>query len=152
MVTVAGALGVPAIDGMTLDFPVGRPYLDAAQNRAFVLDRMATNYEDTLHSIDMGMAGRWAGHPLQLLATMVAFRSTFTEDWIGERVRLLEDFSRAVANDKGAVAASGELMDVGTDRFNRMILRRAAAWGLLPADQALELGLISAKELSDRDR
>ncbi|HEY7951891.1 MAG TPA: aldolase/citrate lyase family protein, partial [Solirubrobacteraceae bacterium] len=33
VVTVAGALGVPAIDGMTLEYPVADPALDAAANR-----------------------------------------------------------------------------------------------------------------------
>ena len=34
IVDVAGAVGVPAIDGMTLDYPVADPALDAAGNRA----------------------------------------------------------------------------------------------------------------------
>ena len=147
IVTVAGACGVPAIDGMTLDFPVGRPELDAQANRKFVLDRMATNFNDALHSIDLGMSGRWVGHPLQLVATLLAFRSFFSEDSIREHVATLEEFSRAIANDLGAVAASsGQLLDIGTDRHVRQLLRRATAWGLLSADRAHELHLITDLE------
>ena len=147
IVTVAGACGVPAIDGMTLDFPVGRPELDAQANRKFVLDRMATNFNDALHSIDLGMSGRWVGHPLQLVATLLAFRSFFGEDSIREHVATLEEFSRAIANDLGAVAASsGQLLDIGTDRHVRQLLRRATAWGLLSADRAHELHLITDLE------
>ena len=41
IVNVAGAVGVPAIDGMTLDYPVADPALDAAANRERFLERMA---------------------------------------------------------------------------------------------------------------
>jgi len=147
IVTVAGGCGVPAIDGMTLDFPVGRPELDAQANRKFVLDRMAANFNDARHSIDLGMSGRWVGHPLQLVATLIAFRSFFSEDSIQEHLATLEEFSRAIASDLGAVAgSSGQLLDVGTDRHVRQLLRRATAWGLVSADRAHELGLITDLE------
>ncbi len=147
MVTVAGACGVPAIDGMTIDFPVGRADLDATQNRAHILDRMADNFQDALHSIDTGMSGRWVGHPLQLVATLLAFRSAFEQSSIEKQVAELEEFSRAMSMKQGAIAgATGQLLDVGTDRHVRQMLRRATAWGLLPISRAHELGLISETE------
>jgi len=148
MVTVGGATGVPAIDGMTIDFPVARADLDAAQNRAHILDRMRDNFQDALHSIDTGLSGRWVGHPLQLAATLLAFRSAFAQSSLDEQVAELEEFARAMSLQQGAVAgAKGQLLDVGTDRHLRQILRRATAWGLLPSSRAQELGLISESEM-----
>ncbi len=153
IVTVAGAMGVPAIDGMTLDFPVGLPGLSPAENHALVVDRMAANFDDARHSIDVGMSGRWAGHPLQLLATELAFRAAFSPTVIDGLIAELEAFRGATADDKGAVAGSrGELLDIGTDRHVRAQLRRAAAWGYITAQRAEELGLISAAEAEDLSR
>jgi len=148
IVTVAGAVGVPAIDGMTLDFPVGLPGLSAEDNRELVLSRMQENFVDATHSIEMGMAGRWVGHPLQLLATLLAFRAYFSADSLGQDIEVMEAFAEALSTERGAVAgARGELLDIGTDRHVRSKLRRATAWGLLPAEKALALGIISSDEL-----
>lgn len=148
IVLAAGGAGVPAIDGMTLDFPVGLPDLSPEQNRLRVLDRMHANFTDALHSIDYGMAGRWVGHPLQLVATALAFRHAFSAASIAEHVATVERFAEAVADDRGAAAgATGELLDIGTDRHLRRVLRRAAAWGLLSPQRAGELGLLTAPEL-----
>ena len=148
LVIAGGAVGVPAIDGMTLDFPVARPDLEPAANRSLLLDRMSANFKDAEHSIDIGMSGRWVGHPLQLLATMLAFRSAFRDAVIEEQVKNLEAFANAMDDDKGAIAgSSGELLDIGTDRHLRNILRRAVAWGLLPPARALQLGLIDRREV-----
>lgn len=147
IVLAAGAADVPAIDGMTLDFPVGLPELDAGQNHTLVLDRMAANFDDALHSIDHGMSGRWVGHPLQLLATALAFRHRFSTDRIERDLATVERFATAIAADKGAAAgAGGELLDIGTDRHLRRGLRRAAAWGLLASDRAAAAGIVDERE------
>ena len=149
IVTVAGAVGVPAIDGMTLDFPVGLPDLSAEDNRELVLSRMNENFVDATHSIEMGMAGRWVGHPLQLIATLLAFRAYFSADSLSADIEVMEAFAEALSTERGAVAgARGELLDIGTDRHVRSKLRRATAWGLLPAEKALALGIISADEVT----
>jgi citrate lyase beta subunit len=148
IVMVAGALGVPAIDGMTLDFPIGRPDLTPEQNQELVLSRMQENMLDATYSIETGLAGRWVGHPLQLLATLLAFRAKFSADALEQDIEVIEAFSEALASERGAVAsAHGELLDIGTDRHVRSKLRRAAAWGLLPPDAALRLGIITAEEI-----
>jgi citrate lyase beta subunit len=145
IVTVAGAVGVPAIDGMTLDFPIGLPGLSPEENREHVLARMQENLVDAAYSIDM--AGRWVGHPLQLLATLLAFRATFSEASIAEDIDVVETFTAALASERGAVAgARGELLDIGTDRHVRSKLRRATAWGLLAPETALRLGIITPDE------
>lgn len=148
IVTVAGAVGVPAIDGMTLDFPIGLPTLSAEDNRELVLSRMRENFVDATHSIEMGMAGRWVGHPLQLLATLLAFRAYFSADTLSQDIEVMEAFTEALSTEKGAVAgARGELLDIGTDRHIRSKLRRATAWGLLPAEKAVDLGIITPGEV-----
>ena len=147
IVTVAGAVGVPAIDGMTLDFPIGLADLSAEENQELVISRMKENTVDAAYSIDMGMAGRWVGHPLQLLATLLAFRAKFSGEALADDIALIESFSEAIASDRGAVAgARGELLDIGTDRHVRSKLRRATAWGILPSETALRLGIISPEE------
>jgi citrate lyase beta subunit len=147
IVTVAGAVGVPGIDGMTLDFPIGRPDLSPEDNRELVLARMQENLVDATYSIDTGMAGRWVGHPLQLLATLLAFRATFSEESIAEDIEVVETFTAAMASEHGAVAgARGELLDIGTDRHVRSKLRRATAWGLLAPETAVRLGIITPEE------
>jgi citrate lyase beta subunit len=147
IVTVAGAVGVPAIDGMTLDFPVGLADLTAEENQKLVLSRIRENFVDAQHSIDIGMAGRWVGHPLQLLATLIAFRDTFSGASLAADIEVVESFTEALASERGAVAGSrGELLDIGTDRHVRSKLRRATAWGLLPTETALRLGVIAPEE------
>jgi len=149
IVTVAGAVGVPAIDGMTLDSPVGLPELSAEDNRELVLSRMRENFVDATHSIEMGMAGRWVGHPLQLLATLLAFRAYFSIDSLSQDIEVMEAFAEALSTQRGAVAgARGELLDIGTDRHVRSKLRRATAWGLVPPEKALALGIISSDEVT----
>ena len=80
IVAVAGAMGVPAIDGMTLNFPVASADNTPQANHELVLDRMMANIEDARHSIDVGMSGRWTGHPLQLVATELAFARAFSAE------------------------------------------------------------------------
>jgi citrate lyase subunit beta / citryl-CoA lyase len=149
MVAVAGGAGVPAIDGMTIDFPVGRPDLSPEQNRAHVLDRITANFEDTLHSIDLGLAGRWVGHPLQLVASLLAFRAAFPASMLEAELAKVEQFAATLREGKGAVAGStGELLDIGTDTQVRSLLRRATAWGLVDARRSVALGIVAEDELA----
>lgn len=152
LVTVAGACGIPAIDGMTLNFPIALKDVSPEENRVHVMERMQENFNDARHSIQTGMAGRWVGHPLQLLATLLAFRAQFSQEGLEADVATVKEFSLAMESDLGAVAGrSGELLDVGTDRHLRRKLRLATAWGLLSEDAALELGLISPQEARGRE-
>jgi citrate lyase subunit beta/citryl-CoA lyase len=147
LVAVAGALGVPAIDGMTLDFPVPRAGASAEENREWILQRMRLNYEDCRYSIDAGMSGRWTGHPLQLVATELAFHAAFAKGAIEAKLSEVSTFAAATREDRGAVAGDrGELLDMATDRHVRLLLRRAAAWGYLAAERAAAAGVISAAE------
>jgi citrate lyase beta subunit len=109
---------------------------------------MRENFVDATHSIETGMAGRWVGHPLQLTATLLAFRAYFSADSLSQDIEVMEAFTEALSAGEGAVAgARGELLDIGTDRHIRSKLRRATAWGLLPTEKALALGVISPGEM-----
>lgn len=147
IVAVAGAMGVPAIDGMTLNFPVASADNTPQANHDLVLDRMMDNIEDARHSIDVGMSGRWTGHPLQLVATELAFARAFSAESLEPQLSDLEAFVEATTADRGAIAGSGgQLLDIGTDRHVRAVLRRAVAWGYIPQERALKLGLITEAE------
>jgi citrate lyase beta subunit len=153
IVAVAGAMGVPAIDGMTLNFPVGSADNTPQANHDLVLDRMIANMEDALHSIDAGMSGRWTGHPLQLVATELAFARAFSPESLETQLADLEAFTEATNADRGAIAGNaGQLLDIGTDRHVRAVLRRAVAWGYIPEARAVSLGLISESERAPERR
>ncbi len=142
LVTVGSAVGVPAIDGMTMELPVPPPGGTPAENRELVLARMRTNYDDCQHSIESGMSGRWTGHPLQLVATEIAFRAAFPRETLDALLRELEIFAAASEVGRGAIATEeGKLIDVATDHHARLLLRRAAAWGQLDAERGAALGL-----------
>ena len=70
---MAAGVGVPAIDGMTLAYPVADRALSAAANRERFLERMALVYADAVRSQSMGMSGKWVGHPAQLFAVLLAY-------------------------------------------------------------------------------
>jgi citrate lyase subunit beta/citryl-CoA lyase len=149
IVTVAGGAKVPAIDGMTLDFPVGRRELSLRENHDLVLDRIEQCFDDASHSIELGMAGRWVGHPVQLLATMLAFRAAFPAEDIETELDKLERFSVAMTDGKGAVAGgNSELLDVGTDTHTRARLRRAAAWRLVDPQRLTSYGIVTPDEVA----
>jgi citrate lyase beta subunit len=147
LVAAAGALGVPAIDGMTLDFPVPRSGASPSENRELILERMRMNFDDCRHSIDAGMWGRWTGHPLQLIATELAYQATLGPASIEALLAEMDTYAAATQSDRGAVAGTrGQLLDMATDRHVRLMLRRAAAWGYLPMERARSLGLVSEVE------
>ena len=79
IVNVAGSAGVPAIDCMTLNYPTpvhrGADLSEAQQqeNKTKILGALKEVYNDALHGIELGMSGKWVGHPLQLLMVMAAY-------------------------------------------------------------------------------
>ncbi|HEX2172638.1 MAG TPA: aldolase/citrate lyase family protein, partial [Dehalococcoidia bacterium] len=75
IVNVAGAAEVPAIDNMTVNYPVADRSLSDDQNRARILDRLEEVFRDAIHGLKLGMDGKWVGHPLQLFMVMLAYES-----------------------------------------------------------------------------
>lgn len=149
IIAVAGAVGVPAIDGMTLDYPVADPALDASANRTRWLARMRLVFDDTVRARELGMLGKWVGHPAQLFAVLLAYEVGLTDDAVEHEAAKLEAYSAALAADQGATMIAGVMSDRATDRHARVVLRQAAATGRLDPDRALTLGVISVDELDE---
>ncbi len=149
IVAVAGALGVPAIDGMTLDYPVSDPALNAAANRERFLARMRLVYDDAIQARDLGMTGKWVGHPAQLFAVLLAFDAAFAPATLEVEAAKLATYQAAVDEGRGATIIEGTMSDRATDRHARVLLRRATAHGRFAPGRALELGLIDGNELTE---
>jgi citrate lyase subunit beta/citryl-CoA lyase len=150
IVDVAGAVGVPAIDGMTLQYPVADPALDPAANRARFLDRMELVYRDALRARDFGMLGKWVGHPAQLFAVLLAYEAGFADEALESEARKLAAYHATVHDEgKGAAMIGGVMSDRATDRHARVVLRQATALGRFDPDRALELGVIGPDELAE---
>ncbi len=146
IVAVAGALGVPAIDAMTLDYPVSDPSLDAAANRERFLARMRLVYDDAITARELGMTGKWVGHPAQLFAVLLAFDAAFAPSALEAEAAKLAAYSAAEGEGRGATMIDGVMSDRATDRHARALLRRAVANGRFDPDRALGLGVIAADE------
>lgn len=149
MVATAGAVGVPAIDGMTLAYPVADPALDAAANRRRWLERMRLVYDDSVGARRLGMTGKWVGHPAQLFAVLLAFEMGQSDASLDAEAAKLEAYKAALDAEQGATMIDGVMSDRATDRHARVVLRRATAAGRFDPARAHELGLISDSELAE---
>lgn len=143
MVQAAASAGVPAIDAMTFEYPVRDPALDEAANHARVLGALATCARDARRGVALGMTGKWVGHPLQLLVNEVVRREAIEPDRLARDVAEARAYADAVRAGRGAVTWSGRMLDRATDRHVRVRLRAALAYGLLDAEIASELGVMS---------
>ncbi len=149
IVNVAGAAGVPAIDGMTLDYPVADPALDPAANRTRFLERMQLVYRDAVRAREMGMQGKWVGHPAQLFAVLLAYDGAASDEELETEVGKLAAYDTAGRGGQGATMIAGVMSDRATDRHARVVLCRATALGRFDPQRALELGVIEPDELED---
>jgi citrate lyase beta subunit len=147
IVSVAGAVGVPAIDGMTLRYPVVDPELDADANRERFLKRMRLVFDEAVAARDLGMSGKWVGHPAQLLAVLLAFDDT-AEDLEAEAAKL-ETYTATQAHGRGVAMIDGVMSDRATDRHARTRLRIATAHGRFDPERALALGVIDQTECDE---
>jgi citrate lyase beta subunit len=152
IVAVAGAVGVPAIDGMTLDYPVTDPALDAETNRARWLDRMRLVYDDAIQARETGMLGKWVGHPAQLFAVLLAYDAALTDEAIEHEAAKLAEYADALTADQGATMIGGVMSDRATDRHARVVLRQATALGRFDPARAETLGVIEPDEREEADR
>lgn len=143
---MAGAVGVPAIDAMTVNYPVASAALSPAENRRNILARLRECYEDTLHGIEMGMKGKWVGHPAQLLVVMAAYRRHFSSSLVQAEMEKIRAYQSAVKEKIGATIIDGVMSDRATDRHARARLREGVALGLLSIEEGLALGVISRSE------
>ena len=146
IVNLAGAVEVPAIDNMTVNYPVADRSLSDAKNRARILDRLVEVYQDALHGLRLGMDGKWVGHPLQLFVVMLAYQSYLNQRDVEEELEKVEAYTRAVENELGATIIKGVMSDRATDRHARNKLRRALAIGRLDLARGRQAGLLTAEE------
>ncbi len=151
IVAVAGAVGVPAIDGMTLDYPIIDPALDRPAQQADWLRRMRLVFDDVRRAHDLGMQGKWVGHPAQLFAAAIA-DDVSSDDAVTHELDKLAEYARALEADRGATVIGGVMSDRATDRHARAVLRQATAEGRVPPDLALRVGVISADEVDEARR
>ena len=152
LIATAGAVGVPAIDGMTLAYPVADPALDAAANRTRWLERMRLVYDDTVTARNLGMTGKWVGHPAQLFAVLLAFEAGQSADALEAEAQKLEAYQVALDAEQGATMIEGVMSDRATDRHARVLLRRATANGRFDPARAHALGIISDDERAEMTR
>lgn len=152
IVNVAGAAGVPAVDGMTLAYPVADPALDATANRARFLDRMGLVHADAARAREMGMLGKWVGHPAQLFAVLLAFEAGLEPETLDAEAAKLEAYTASVEQEaRGATMIGGVMSDRATDRHARVLLRRAVALGRFDPARAAALGVIEPEERGEAD-
>ncbi|MEZ4595818.1 MAG: aldolase/citrate lyase family protein [Chloroflexota bacterium] len=151
IIDVAGAAGVPAVDGMTLDYPVADPSLDAAANRTRFLERMQLVNRDAIRARDLGMRGKWVGHPAQLFAVLLAYDADGGDEDLDAEAAKLEAYDAAVRAGQGATMIGGVMSDRATDRHARAVLRQATAMGRFAPQRALALGVIGPDEVADAD-
>ncbi len=149
IVNMAGTVGVPAIDNMTVDYPVADSRLSDGENHLFIKKRIKQVFDDARHGEQLGMDGKWVGHPLQLFAVRLAYRLALPEEEILAETDKILSYAQAVADEKGATIIEGVMSDRATDRHARNKLRKAIALGLLDAKKGVELGLISQHELEE---
>ncbi len=126
IVDVAGAVGVPAIDGMTLDYPVADGSLDPAANRTRFLERMQLVTASQSEPASWACRARGWVIPAQLFRCCTLMRAVLPGELEAEADKL-------AAYD----AASGRFgrdhdrwrdVDRATDRHARAVLRQATPW------------------------
>jgi citrate lyase beta subunit len=131
IVHAAAAAGVPAIDGMTLAYPVADAGLDFEANRSRLLVRLGQCFDDARHGARLGMSGKWVGHPAQLVACLVAFRTLLPAERVRGELARLASYDAAVAEGRGAAMIGGVMTDRANDRHSRVLVARARAMGLI---------------------
>ncbi|MBI5139570.1 hypothetical protein HZA26_03100 [Candidatus Nomurabacteria bacterium] len=149
IVNMAGAVGVPSIDNMTINYPVANSSFTPEQNRELILARLKECFNDAKYGAALGMDGKWVGHPLQLFTVLLAYKTTQGTKEIETELRKLEAYDKAVSDQLGATIIEGVMSDRATDRHARQKLRKAVATGKLEAERALKLGIITKNELDD---
>lgn len=143
----AAARGVPAIDGMTMAYPLRQRGPATDDGRRRFLDRVALVFESARDAFELGMTGKWVGHPVQLFAVLLAWRTALHPAFVDAQVEVLKAYRAALDRGDGVLALEGSMVDAASERLARVRLRRAAATGLLDATRALELGVVAPGEL-----
>lgn len=143
IINAGAALGVPAVDCMSFQYPVANKQKDIEYNHDLILNRIKEVHDIAIDSFHLGMRGKWTGHPLQLLAVKIAVEKIFSADQVNIFVEKARKYSGSAT---GATMIHGQMADRATDRAVRSYLRLALVKGKLELADALSLGVISEKE------
>ncbi|MCP6770036.1 hypothetical protein NL529_34825, partial [Klebsiella pneumoniae] len=74
-------------------------------------------YEDAVRAREIGMLGKWVGHPAQLFAVLLAFEAGAGAESLEAEAAKLEAYRASVEDDaKGATMIGGVMSDRATDR------------------------------------
>jgi len=106
-------------------------------------------YDDAVAARDLGMTGKWVGHPAQLFAVLLAFEAGQSDTILDAEAAKLEAYEAALGAEQGATMIDGVMSDRATDRHARVLLRRATAAGRFDPIRAHRLGLITDGELAE---
>src|SRR4029079_10776208 len=106
-------------------------------------------YRDAVRAREMGMQGKWVGHPAQLFAVLLAYDTGISEEELEVEAAKLAAYDAAVREGLGATMIRGVMSDRATDRHARAVLRQATALGRFDAQRALALGVIEPDEIED---
>jgi citrate lyase beta subunit len=106
-------------------------------------------YDDAVRAAELGMLGKWVGHPAQLFAVLLADDMGRTDQRLEDEAANLEAYGAAVAADQGATMIAGVMSDRATDRHARVVLRRATAVGRFDPARARALGVIDEAETGE---
>jgi citrate lyase subunit beta/citryl-CoA lyase len=128
IVKAAASVGVAAIAEMTTLYPTKDK---SEADRRAALDRCRL---DAAFARELGMVGKWVGHPAQVDVVLDAFAPTRTQ--IDHALRQVRAYADAVATGRGAAMIDGEMADRATDRVHRTTLAGARALGLLSDEEA----------------
>ena len=128
IVKAASSVGVAAIAEMTTLYPTKDK--SEAERRA----ALETCRRDALFARELGMVGKWVGHPAQVDVVLEAFAPT--REQIEQALRHVRAYAEAVLRGRGAIMIEGEMADRATDRVHRTTLAAARALGLLREDEA----------------
>ncbi len=64
-------------------------------------------YDDAVRARDLGMLGKWVGHPAQLFAVLLAYEAGLTDEALEHEAAKLAAYDAAVADDQGATMIAG---------------------------------------------
>jgi citrate lyase subunit beta / citryl-CoA lyase len=144
IVKAAASVGIPAIAEMTTDYPTKE------KSQAEREQSIATCRRHAEHARDLGMTGKWAGHPAQVAPLIAVFAPS--ADVVSRALDHVRAFRAAELRGLGAIMVEGQMADRATDRMNRMTLAAADARGMLDAGIVDELGLREPGDDGQRSR
>ncbi|MDH4263334.1 MAG: aldolase/citrate lyase family protein [Spirochaetia bacterium] len=143
IINVSSALGVPSIDCMSFKYPVADKNLGKIDNKKLILRKMRDVLDITLNSVQLGMKGKWVGHPLQLLAAKIAYEKHYSQQRLDQYIEKLKIYADS---NSGANIIHNDMADRATDRNVRSFLRRAVLKKKIDIILALNLNLIDENE------